>query len=123
LISGSVSATSTTAADKYQGSKEFGASVGYSKNYLGPILPEDNGPWTTSFTVSRSNAEYKGYDTAVDPNNRRHDKKWTLDMLTSMPLYNDWTMILNLQKVWSASSLLNYKFRNEIASLGFSTKF
>lgn len=123
LISGSLSAKTTTAADKYQGSFEYAASLGYSKNYLGPVLPQDNGPWTTSMTLSRSHTQYKGYDTAVDPNNRRHDKKWTLDMLTSMPLYNDWTMILNLQKVWAASSLLNYKFRNEIASVGISTKF
>jgi tetratricopeptide (TPR) repeat protein len=123
IIDMTVAAKTLTATDHHFANREFSALLGYTLNYEGIRLDNKAGPWSSSLSFERKFIDYKEFDTAVDPTNKRDDHQWRANFLTAVPISKDWSIILNLQRIIANSSLLNYQYHNNIASLGASFKF
>jgi len=123
LFNLALGAKSVTATDHHFANREFTALLGYTVSYAGYQFDKAAGAWSSSLSVERKFIDYKEFDTAVDPNNKRDDHHLRFNLLTSVPLNRDWTLVANLQRIIANSSLLNYQYHNNIASIGVSLAF
>ena len=123
IIDMTVAAKTLTATDHHFANREFSATLGYTMNYEGYRLDDKAGPWSTSMSFERKFIDYKEFDTAVDPTNKRDDHQWRANFLTAIPISEEWSFIFNLQRIVANSSLINYQYHNNIASLGASFRF
>jgi|TARA_Y100000031_G_scaffold132081_1_gene152865 tetratricopeptide (TPR) repeat protein len=122
-LSGSAAATSSDFS--YNANREFNVTLGYRENFKMPKLlwPVRAAPWTMSLSGSRVLTRYYGPNPAVDPNVTRYDHEWRASLLSAAPLAKDWSLLLNLSRVWVTSKLPNYDYDNRIVSLGASWRF
>ena len=116
-------AKSVTATDRHFANREFSALLGYTISYEGYQFDKAAGAWSSSLSVERKYIDYKEFDTAVDPTNKRDDHHWRFNFLTNVPINRDWSLVANLQRIIANSSLPNYQYHNNIASIGVSFRF
>lgn len=90
------------------------------------IIPLDGiweKPVTVALTGQRVISDYRGPNTAVDPNNTRFDKEWRLSMIGSLPLGEDWTAIANVQRNIVDSNQPNFQYNATSVSVGLQYQF
>ena len=103
------------------------ATVGYTKQHASPewipypIVKQL--PWTTSLSGSRVVKTYGGPNPAVEPGSTRRDGEWRLNLITTIPITKDWSLIANAQRIIVSSSITNFEYINEIFSVGAAWRF
>ncbi len=122
-ISSSIAMTSSDFS--YNAYRELDVTLGYHENFMmpKPLWPVRSAPWIMSLTGGRGLKRYHGPNPAVDPNVSRYDHEWRASFLSAAPLTKDWSLLLNLSRVWVTSKLPNYEYDNKIVSLGASWRF
>ena len=107
---------------EFNSNTEFAVSAGISARYDAPFQITA-WPWQSVFSVSRIITNYSEPDPAVDPNIERLDHEWRLTLTNSFGLTEDWSIILQLQRVINDSNLSNFEFDNDTVLIGGSWRF
>ena len=103
------------------------ATLGYTKQHMSPewipypIVKQR--PWTTTVSGSRVVATYGGPNPAVEPGASRRDAEWRLNLITTIPITKDWSLIANAQRIIVSSNITNFEYINEIFSVGAAWRF
>ena len=101
---------------------EYNAVAGVSVNYVPPIALNST-PWSSTFTVTRAYIPYDMPDDTIDSRTRRKDHDWRTNFLTNIPITDTITVVASLGTTLRTSSLPNYRYWNEFASIGASWRF
>ena len=127
--------TSTDALEEFHKNEEMLATLGYTKQHMSPewipypIVKQADRPlvagrpWTTTVSGSRVVATYGGPNPAVEPGASRRDAEWRLNLITTIPITKDWSLIANAQRIIVSSNITNFEYINEIFSVGAAWRF
>ena len=107
---------------EFNSNTEFAVSAGISARYDAPFQITA-WPWQSVFSVSRIITNYSEPNPAVDPDIERLDHEWRLTLTNSFGLTEDWSIILQLQRVINDSNLANFEFENDTVLIGGSWRF
>ncbi len=119
--------TSTDALEEFHKNEEMQATLGYTKQHNSPewipypVVKQQ--PWTTTLSGSRVVATYGGPNPAVEPGATRRDAEWRLNLITTIPITRDWSIITNAQRIIVDSNISNFEYINEIFSVGAAWRF
>lgn len=122
ILSGAAQLTLENADESLYSNREVLATVGYTQSYDAPFGLTQQ-PWTTSFTITYVWTEYHEPDPAVDPLEAREDGEWRFNLLTAVPIDDQWSIIGTVQRVTVDSKFRNFTYNNTAASLGASYRF
>ncbi len=106
----------------FNANTEYSVSSSLSVRYDAPFQVT-SWPWQSVVSVSRVITNHEQPDPAVDPNVERLDREWRLTLTNSLGLTEDWSIVLQLQRVINDSNLPNFEFNNNTALLGASWRF
>jgi tetratricopeptide (TPR) repeat protein len=80
-------------------------------------------PWNLTGTATRAFYVYDTPDSTVDPNDTRFDRDWRFAVLATIPLDFDWSLITTVGRTIRQSSISNFQYNNNYASIGVSWRF
>jgi len=80
-------------------------------------------PWSLTGTATRAFYVYDTPDPTVDPFDTRFDRDWRFAAVNTIPLDTDWSVITTIGRTIRQSSISNYQFNNNYASVGVSWRF
>lgn len=118
---------STDALEEFHKNEEMRATLAYTKQHRSPewipypIVKQR--PWTTTVSGSRVVTTYGGPNDAVLPGATRRDGEWRLNLITTIPITKDWSLIANAQRIIVDSNISNFEYVNEIFSIGAAWRF
>ena len=119
---GQVAAIADHAKIGAQANTEYDFTLGVTYSYIPPVkLTEAS--WVSNLAITRAVIPYDSPDPSVDPNNRRVDHDWRLTFVTTVPLADDWAMVGTLGRTLRASSIPNFSYQDNTASIGVSWRF
>ena len=127
LVSVTGQYTSTDALEEFHANEEMLATLGYTKQHMSPEwIPHPivkQRPRTTSVSGSRVVKTCGGPNSAVEPSATRRDGEWRLNLITTIPITKDWSLIANAQRIIVSSNITNFEYINEIFSIGAAWRF
>jgi tetratricopeptide (TPR) repeat protein len=80
-------------------------------------------PWSLTGTATRAFYVYDRPDPSVDPFDTRFDRDWRFAAVSTIPLDTDWSVVTTIGRTIRQSSISNYQFGNDYASIGVSWRF
>lgn len=116
------SAVRDDARVKFNSNTEYSVSSSLSVRYTAPFQIT-SWPWRSVFAVSRVVSNYSDQNPAIDPDIERLDHEWRLTLTNSIGLTEQWSIILQFQRVINNSNLSNFEFDNDTVLLGASWRF
>lgn len=81
------------------------------------------GPWLVSLNGARVWSDYEDLDPTIDPDTRRKDREWRVNLSLTIPVAPAWAIVGTVGHLDANSSLPNFAFRNTTGSLGVSFIF
>ena len=66
---------------------------------------------------------YGGPNAAVEPGATRRDGEWRMNLIVTIPVATDWSLIANAQRILVDSNISNFEYNNEIFSVGAAWRF
>jgi len=98
------------------------ASVTLATTYTVPSLIAD-GVWSTTPTVSYSVRDYGEANPAVDRSTTRQDKEFRVSVTQTVPLGEQWNLVLQAEYARIDSNLANYRLDNKAGTVALSYRF
>jgi hypothetical protein len=80
-------------------------------------------PWSLTGTATRAFYVYDQPDPSVDPVDTRFDRDWRFAAIGTVPLDTDLSVVTTIGRTIRQSSISNYQFNNNYASIGLSWRF
>lgn len=106
----------------YQANTEYGIYGGLDLLYDSPFgWTQDL--WEASFTATGVLTDYRAADPFVDPDVTRHDREYRLNFLNSVPIYENVSLINQVEWLDNGSNLPNFRFNNLTVLMGATIDF
>ncbi len=106
----------------YQSNREIGIYGGLDLLYDSPFgWTEDL--WEASFTATGVLTNYRAADPSVDPDVIRQDREYRLNFVNSVPIYENVSLINQVEWLDNRSNLPNFRFDNLTVLMGATVDF
>ena len=105
-----------------QANTEYDFTLGLTYTYLPPVH-FTAAKWVSNVTVTRAYIPYDSPDPTVDPNETRFDRDWRLSLITTVPVADDWALVGTLGRTLRASTIPNFAYQDNTASIAASWRF
>ena len=120
LISGTFAKDNASFAS--QAYHYYDYTLGLSYSYGAPFGVTEL-PWTFTATATRAFYVYDQPDPSVDPNDTRFDRDWRFAFVNSVPVTDDWTVVISIGRNIRQSSISNFEYNDNYASVAFGWRF
>ena len=120
LFSGTFS--KLNARNPAQGYKYYDYGLGLSWSFDAPFKLTER-PWNLTATAVRAFYIYDQPDVTVDPNDTRFDRDWRFAFINQVQLDDAFSVITTIGRTIRQSSIANYEYNNNYASIGLSWRF
>ncbi len=106
----------------FQSNTEFGIYGGIDYLYDAPLRLTEY-PWEASFTATGVLTNYRSADPSVDPDVTRHDREYSLNFVNSVPIYDNMSLVGQVEWLDNNSNLPNFRFNNLSVLFGATLEF
>jgi hypothetical protein len=109
--------------DEPSANTEYSLTAGFAWNHPMPMLPVPTGAWTMVASATRAYTKYDAPDPTISADDIRQDRDWRFSLTEAVPLTDTLTLVATLARTIRGSTLPNFEYRNDSATIGLNLRF